>query len=122
MSTSIENLRRISRIDVRDHIAVFDFYVTLGRDIEHLSIRFGIDPQDIIDILEGYGDKIIVDGKIDYAGKGRCPHMSRQLIEEYVRRFYPGIASENPQNDWICLESYLDQTHQGWHMHQEKRK
>ena len=48
--------------------------------------------------------------------------MSRQLIEEYVRRFYPGIASENPQNDWICLESYLDQTHQGWHMHQEKRK
>lgn len=121
MSTAIENLRRISQIDVKDHIAVFDFYVTLGRDIEHLAIRFGIDPQDIIDMLEGYGEKVMVDGKLDFSGKGRCPNMSRALIEEYVRKFYPGISSENPQNEWICLEAYLNRIHPEWYLQQEKK-
>lgn len=121
MSTSIENLRRVAKISVNDHIALFDFYVTLGRDIEHLAIRFGIDPQDIIDILEGYGEKIIVDDKLDFSGKGRLPNISRLLIDEYIQRFYPGIASENPQNDWICFESYMNQMHPQWHIKQGKK-
>ena len=51
---------------------------------------------------------------LDYSGKGRLKKLSRLLIEEYVERFYPGIASEHPENDWICIEAYLDQMHPGW--------
>ena len=36
------------------------------------------------------------------------------MIEEYVEKFYPGIASENPQNDWISIDTYLQTFHAGW--------
>ena len=142
MSTSIENLRRLAERDVKDHTALFDLYVTVGRDIDYLSIKFGIDPEDLIDLLEGYGEKLritasdvaadpklaaaILEDKetakaieefgiaLDYSGKGRLKKLSRLLIEEYVGHFYPGIASEHPENDWICIEAYLDQMHPGW--------
>jgi hypothetical protein len=51
---------------------------------------------------------------LDYSGKGRLKNVSRLLIEEYVEHFYPGIASEHPENDWICIEEYLDRMHPGW--------
>ena len=142
MSTSIENLRRLAERDVKDHTALFDLYVTVGRDIDYLSIKFGIDPDDLINLLEGYGEKLrvtaddvaknpklaaaILEDKatakaieefgmaLDYSGKGRLKKLSRLLIEEYVEHFYPGIASEHPENDWICIEAYLDQLHPGW--------
>jgi len=114
VSTSIENLRRLAAIDVRDHIGLFDFYVTAGRDIEQLAIKFGTDPQDIINLLEGYGEKIMKNGVPDQTERGRFPNLSRLFVEEYIRHFYPGIASENPQNDWICIEAYLDIKHPGW--------
>ena len=31
-----------------------------------------------------------------------------------MEHFYPGIASEHPENDWICIEEYLDRMHPGW--------
>ena len=127
---------------MKDHTALFDLYVTVGRDIDYLSIKFGIDPEDLIDLLEGYGEKLritaadvaadpklaaaIMEDKdtakaieefgmaLDYSGKGRLKKLSRILIEEYVEHFYPGIASEHPENDWICIEAYLDQMHPGW--------
>ena len=142
MSTSIENLRRIAERDVKDHTALFDLYVTVGRDIDYLSIKFGIDPDDLINLLEGYGEKLHVTAEdvannpklaeailedratakaieefgmaLDYSGRGRLKKLSRLLIEEYVEHFYPGIASEHPENDWICIEAYLDQMHPGW--------
>ena len=142
MSTSIENLRRIAERDVKDHTALFDLYVTVGRDIDYLSIKFGIDPDELIDLLEGYGEKLRITAEdvaadpelaavileneetakaieefgiaIDYSGKGRLKKLSRLLIEEYVEHFYPGIASENPANDWINIEAYLDRMHPGW--------
>lgn len=114
MSTSIENLRRLAGIDVGDHIALFDFYVVSGRDIEYLAIRFGTDPQDIINLLEGYGEKVMKDGAVDQTERGRFPNLSRHYVEEYIRHFYPGIASENPQNDWIRIEAFLDIRHPGW--------
>lgn len=109
MSTSIENLRRVSEINVKDHIALFDLYVTAGRNIEYLAIRFGIDPEDIMHILEGYGEDTSND-----SGRGRLKGLHRVLIEEYVEHFYPGIASENPQNSWITIEGYLDVKHPKW--------
>lgn len=125
MSTSIVNLKRLAERDVKDHTALFDLYVTVGRDIDYLSIKFGIDPEDLINLLEGYGEKIRITQKdgdvdrefgmaLDYSGKGRFKNLSRLLIEEYVEHFYPGIASERPENDWICLEEYLDRLHPGW--------
>lgn len=114
MSTSIENLRRLSQMSVNDHIGVFDFYVVGGKDIEALSLKFGMDPPDVINLLEGYGEKLITPKGLDLTGKGRHPKLSRLLVDEYVQQFYPGIASENPQNDWICLESYLDIKHSKW--------
>ena len=51
MSTSIENLRRLAQRDVKDHTAIFDLYVTVGRELEYLSIKFGMDPDDIINLL-----------------------------------------------------------------------
>ncbi|MDO4176134.1 MAG: hypothetical protein Q4D99_01485 [Bacillota bacterium] len=142
MSTSIENLRRLAERDVKDHTALFDLYVTVGRDIDYLAIKFGIDPEDLINLLEGYGEKLRVTAAdveenpalataimedratakaieefgvaLDYSGRGRYKKLSRLLIEEYIERFYPGIASEKPENDWICLEAYLDRFHPGW--------
>ena len=40
MSTSIKNLRQLAARDVKDHTAIFDFYVVLGRDIDYLAIKF----------------------------------------------------------------------------------
>ena len=142
MSTSIVNLRRLAERDVKDHTALFDLYVTVGRDIDYLSIKFGIDPEDLINLLEGYGEKLRITAAdveanpklataimedrttaktieefgvaLDYSGKGRYKKLSRLLIEEYIEKFYPGIASENPENDWICLEAYLDRFHPAW--------
>lgn len=131
MSTSIENLRRLAERDVNDHTAIFDLYVTLGRDIDYLAIKFGMDPDDVINLLEGYGEKLRITEAdapddpetvqaikefgiaLDYSGKGRLNKLSRLLIEDYVEHFYPGIAT-NPANDWICLEEYLDRIHKGW--------
>ena len=160
MSTSIENLRRLAERDIKDHTALFDLYVTVGRNIDYLSIKFGIDPEDLINLLEGYGEKIRVEegdqealaraqaaaaeahkkksnrrsrgGKgfllggtgaeadlefgmiLDYSGRGRFKNLPRMFIEEYIDRFYPGIASENPENDWICLDTYLAVKHPQW--------
>ncbi len=58
MSTSIENLRQLVARDVKDHTAIFDSYVVLGRDIDYLAIKFGMDPEYIVDLLEGYGEHI----------------------------------------------------------------
>lgn len=140
MSTSIENLRRIAQRDVKDHTAIFDLYVTVGRELEYLSIKFGMDPDDLINLLEGYGEKIRrsadepYDGEdpavakaleefgiaLDYSGKGRLHKLPRVLVEEYVERFYPGIDSAHPENDWINIESYFDQMHPGWRMTMEQ--
>ena len=134
MSVSIEHLRRLAQRDVKDHTAIFDLYVTVGRELEYLSIKFGMDPDDIINLLEGYGEKIRLsaddeyDGEdpavrkaldefgiaLDYSGKGRLHGLPRILVEEYVERFYPGIASEKPENDWINIENYFDRMHPGW--------
>ena len=142
MSTSIENLRRLAQRDVKDHTALVDLYVTVGRDVEYLSIKFGMDPDDLIHLLEGYGEKIRYasadeyDGDdpvicrsleefgvaLDYSGKGRLRGLPRILVEEYVERFYPGIASEHPENDWINLESYLEKMHPGWQITMEQAR
>ena len=58
MSTSIENLRQLAARDVKDHTAIFDSYVVLGRDIDYLAIKFGLDPENIVNLLEGYGERI----------------------------------------------------------------
>ena len=153
MSAPLEKLRRLAGRDVKDHTAIFDLYVTVGRDIDYLSIKFGMDPDDVICLLEGYGEKIRLtseacgpetdapgsrayDGDdpdvkksleefgiaLDYAGKGRLKNMPRVLVEEYVERFYPGIASEHPENDWINIESYMDQMHPGWRVTLEQAR
>ena len=56
MSTSIKNLRQLAARDVKDHTAIFDSYVVLGRDIDYLAIKFGLDPENIVNLLEGYGN------------------------------------------------------------------
>lgn len=176
MSTSIENLRQLAARDVKDHTAIFDSYVVLGRDIDYLAIKFGMDPEYIVDLLEGYGEHIriqqpqvvgvaevqddealsakpaasrreasaapgrrkakpkkkslfsnpfridpeeewaVLQENPDYdtSGCGRLGNLPRSLIEEYVEKFYPGIASENPQNDWISIDTYLQTFHAGW--------
>ena len=58
MSAPIEDLRRVARISRREHLAIFDHYIALGRDIETLAIKFGYNPPDIITILEGYGETV----------------------------------------------------------------
>ena len=109
MSTSIENLRRLAQIDIQDHTAIFDLYVCVGRDIDYLTIKFGYDPTDIINMLEGYGERIIkADGQIDTSRRGRLGGVSRNVVEEFIDYFYPGISSENPQNDRICIEEYME--------------
>ena len=131
MSTSIENLRRIAKRDVKDHTAIFDLYVVVGRDIDYLAIKFGMNPEDIMNLLEGYGETVyaddtteetekmetMLDRVYDPSGKGRLPDLSRLLVEEYIGHFYPGIASENPENDWIYIDAYLDVKHPGWKAH-----
>lgn len=172
MSAPLEKLRRLAGRDVKDHTAVFDLYVTVGRDIDYLSIKFGMDPEDVIYLLEGYGERIRYTGTaddaagqadgtaddaagkadgtgageqtggagfraydgddpevkraleefglaLDYSGKGRLKGLPRILVEEYVERFYPGIASEHPENDWISIENYLEQMHPGWQVTME---
>lgn len=178
MSTSIENLRQLAARDVKDHTAIFDSYVVLGRDIDYLAIKFGLDPENVVNLLEGYGEHIrrqqpqVVsveevqdegdndasakpqasrrdasekpggrkakpkkkslfsnpfridpeeewavlrdDPNYDTSGCGRLGNLPRSLIEEYVEKFYPGIASENPQNDWISIDTYLQTFHAGW--------
>ncbi len=172
MSTSIENLRQLAARDVKDHTAIFDSYVVLGRDIEYLAIKFGLDPENVVNLLEGYGERIRVqqpqvvgvaevqddealsakpaasrreapaahkkekrkslfsnpfridpeeewavlqeNPDYDTSGCGRLGNLPRSLIEEYVEKFYPGIASENPQNDWISIDTYLQTFHAGW--------
>ncbi len=114
MSTSIENLRHLAERDVKEHTAIFDLYISLGRDVEYIAIRFGIDPMDVINLLEGYGERIMGEGNPDFSGKGRLKNISRLLVEDYIEKFYPGISSENPQNDWICIEEYLERFHNGW--------
>lgn len=104
---------------MKDHTAIFDSYVSLDRDVEYIAIRFGMDLMDVINLLEGYGEKITEtddEGRetgFDFSGKGRYKSLSRLLVEEYIERFYPGISSENPQNDWICIDEYLKKFHFG---------
>lgn len=138
MSAPLEQLRRLAARDVKDHTAIFDLYVTVGRDVDYLSIKFGMDPEDVIYLLEGYGEHIHLrpgeyDGEdpqirksleefgiaLDYSGKGRLHGLPRILVEEYVERFYPGIASEHPENDWICIEAYFERMHPGWQVTME---
>lgn len=117
MSTDIERLRRLAQYDVKDHTALFDLYATVGRDVEYLAIKFGMEPIDVIDLLEGYGEKINTgnpEKPYDFSGCGRFSKIHRVLVEEYIEKFYPGISSENPQNDWICFDEYLDRFHAGW--------
>lgn len=136
MSTSIENLRRIASRSLKDHTAIFDLYVVVGRDIDYLAIKFGMDPEDIMNLLEGYGENVFADEDTeetekvetmlnrvyDPSGRGRLPDLARILVEEYVEHFYPGIASENPENDWICIDAYLDVKHPGWKAHFGQKK
>lgn len=116
MSAPIEQLRQAAKISKRDHIGIFDHYVALGRDIEYIAIKFGYDIPMIFTILEGYGETV------GENSCGRLRHLSRLLVEEYIEQFYPGIASENPENDWINIEAYLDVYHPGWRSEVEKQE
>ena len=108
MSVPIEELRHVARISKWEHFAIFDQYVALGKDIETLAIKFGYNPPDIITILRGYGETVCEESQ------GRLREVPQSLVKEYIEHFYPGIASENPQNDWIHIEAYLDLKHPGW--------
>lgn len=134
MSTDIENLRRLSGWDVKHHTEVFDLYVSLGRDLDYISVKCGMDLIDVINLLKGYGEKIELksDDEIkavrkkkgifkfspsdvyDTPGMGRYEKLPRMFVEEYIEKFYPGISSENPQNDWICIDEYLGHFHPNW--------
>ncbi|MCF0128928.1 MAG: hypothetical protein HUJ70_10160 [Pseudobutyrivibrio sp.] len=115
MSTSIDNLRRLKRYPLKDHQMIFDMYVVSGRDINYICIKMGIDPMDVINMLEGYGEKILTDSGLDESGKGRLGKLARMFVDEYVEHFYPGIEA-NPQNDWITIEGYLNNTNPTWRM------
>lgn len=108
MSAPTAELRKAAQLDIITHTAIFDLYVVLGRDPEQLAIKFGCDIPIVHTILTGYGEAI--DGR----ETGRLPGLPRVLVEEYIAHFYPGIASENPQNDWITIDAYLDLYHPGW--------
>ncbi|MCQ4637078.1 hypothetical protein NE619_10105 [Anaerovorax odorimutans] len=116
MSAPIEKLREVAKIPMNDHLAIFDHYVVLGRDLERMAIKFGYDIPVIITILEGYGETVCEESC------GRLRHLSQLLVKEYIAHFYPGIASENPQNDWINIEAYLDLRHPGWRGEVQKQK
>lgn len=115
MSTSIDNLRRLNQYPVGDHQAIMDLYVVSGRDIEYICIRMGMDPMDVVHLLEGYGERILTEEGMDQSGKGRLSKLPRKMIDEYVEHFYPGIAT-NPANDWINLEEYLNRQNPNWRM------
>lgn len=108
MSAPLEELKKAAQIDVKDHMAIFDHYIALGREIEQIAIKFGYNVSTIVTILTGYGE--VISDK----SRGRLNKLSQHLVKEYVEHFYPGIASENPQNHWINIEAYLDVYHQGW--------
>ena len=115
MSTALDNLRRLNQYPLGDHQFIMDMYVVTGRTIEYMSIKMGMDPQDVINLLEGYGEKIITDEGFNDSGRGRLSKLPRRLIDEYVEHFYPGIAPD-PVNDWITLEEYLNRTNPSWRM------
>lgn len=102
MSAPLEKLRQAAQISAADHLAIFDHYVVLGRDIETPAIKFGCDSPMIVTILEGCGETVCD------RSRGRLKRLPQTFVKEYVERFYPGIASENPQNDWINIEAWLD--------------
>lgn len=108
MSAPLKELRKAAQISMTDHLAIFDHYVALGRDVEFMAIKFGCDIPMVITILEGYGETICD------ASAGRLRGVSQLLIKEYIEHFYPGIASENSRNDWINIEAYLDIYHPSW--------
>ncbi len=115
MSTSLDNLKRLAQYPLGDHQAIMDMYITGGRSIEHISIRMGMDPSDVINLLEGYGEHLLTEDGLDLDGCGRLSKLPRRMIDEYVKHFYPGIAKD-PVNDWITLEEYLNRTQPGWGM------
>lgn len=116
MSAPMEQLRKTAKIPVEDHLAIFDHHVALGRDVESLAIKFGYDIPIIMTILEGYGETVCEES----CGRLRMVHQA--LVKEYVEHFYPGIASEHPENDWIHIEAYLDLRHPGWRDEMEKQQ
>lgn len=108
MSAPIEQLRQAAKLSVKEHLGIFDHYIALGRDIEYIAIKFGYDLPMIVTILEGYGERVCDESC------GRLRTLPQTLVKEYINHFYPGIASENPENDWIHIEAYLDIKHPGW--------
>lgn len=108
MSAPIEKLRNVAKLSRNEHLGIFDHYIALGRDIETIAIKFGYDIPIITTILEGYGETICDESR------GRLRALPQVLVKEYIDHFYPGIASENPENDWINIESYLDVKHPKW--------
>ena len=58
MSAPIEDLRRVARISRREHLAIFDHYIALGRDSETLASKFGYNPPELSTSLEGYGETV----------------------------------------------------------------
>lgn len=114
MSVPIEKLREVAKISEKDHLGIFDHYVSLGRDVERIAIKFGYDIPVITTILEGYGEVVCEESR------GRMGKVSQLLVKEYITHFYPGIASENPENDWITIDAYLDAYHPGWRGQNEK--
>lgn len=116
MSAPIEELRKIAELPVRDHLGIFDHYVALGREIEKIAIKFGYDIPIIHTILEGYGETVSEESR------GRLRQLPQILVKEYIEHFYPGIASENPQNDWITIKTYLDIYHPAWRREVEKQE
>lgn len=115
MSVPMAKLREVAKIPQKDHLGIFDHYVALGRDLEYIAIKFGYDIPVIITILEGYGETVCQEAC------GRLKHLSQLLVKEYIEHFYPGIASENPQNDWIHIEAYLDIYHPRWREEVQKQ-
>ncbi|MEG0830399.1 MAG: hypothetical protein RSD88_07605 [Anaerovoracaceae bacterium] len=108
MSVPIEELKTIKQIGVKNHTAIFDLYVVLGRDLEQIAIKFGYDIPVICTVLKAYGEKI------DPEAEGRLPKVSRLLVEEYIEHFFPGIPEGKPEDDWITFERYLDAYHPAW--------
>lgn len=116
MSAPIAKLREAAKLPLKDHLGIFDHYVALGHDPEYIAIKFGCDIPVIITILEGYGETVCQESC------GRLKHLHQILVKEYIEHFYPGIASENPQNDWINIEAYLDLYHPDWRSQTAKQE
>lgn len=116
MSAPLEKLRQAAKISMTDHLGIFDHYVVLGRDIERIAIKFGYDIPLILTILEGYGETVCEESR------GRLRMLPQLFVKEYIAHFYPGIASENPQNEWIHIEAYLDAYHPVWRSEIQKQE